>query len=360
MKQLLIVKKPAAFSNATPLDQGLTSHGVTDLSGLKDGAITFFELGAATSVYDSVNSVYKAPTKNFGIALGRPVGKGEMASGKQQLPFVIPEVDVDTLTVVKTLPVAGTHFSVAISLGNPTAGKTYTLRFYKKGVVHHERNKYAVTIKTAGNTSATYLDSNALVDAVLEAAKMEGFNLTATYSTTTVTITATDYTDWEVAAADDMPTSTVGTPTHAKKPVGDAAYVKNLAAQCAGDKGYFCTHADGREYIPGYPEDVENFTLNASGTTGNGLVEGCSTSGYAIYTLRFQVGRNSAKTRDEKVWQLVHIAIPVDSTGSYSQIADMDKILPEGDFSVVTADARALATANAQITSRVGASYRDA
>ena len=88
-------------------------------------------------------------------------------------------------------------------------------------------------------------------------------------------------------------------------------------------------------YLIGTPEDVEDFTLNDSGENRNGkdTTNGkYSTSGYAIYTLRFKVGREASKTRDERVWQNVYIAIPVDGNSTYNQITNIDKIIPTGNF----------------------------
>ena len=90
MKQLLIV------NSAKALDAGLTSHKVTDLSRLQQGAITFFELGSDTALS-------AAPAKNFAIALGM---------GAKSPAFVIPEVDIETLTVNETLPAMGVKFKV--------------------------------------------------------------------------------------------------------------------------------------------------------------------------------------------------------------------------------------------------------
>ena len=94
----------------------------------------------------------------------------------------------------------------------------------------------------------------------------------------------------------------------------DVAYIKDLASQCAAGKGFDYVEGDGKEIYPGYPEALDGTTYN-------------------IYTLRFQVGRKSAKTRDEKVWQLVHIAVPTDATCKSS----LEDILEAPDTSSSTA-----------------------
>ena len=317
MRQLLIVKSPTSFNTpATPIDNGLTSHGVNDLSGLKVGAISFFELGNSVSVHES------APTKNFAIALGRK---------NNQHPFIIPEVDINTLHVTKALPYKGHQFSVVFTMPTTIVGKEYTLRFYKKGVVPHERNSWTVSIVASTTTAAT--EATAFKKA-MDSKISDKFNLTTSVSTAQITITGSNFEDWEVKAFDSL-SSTNLVITNAEKNIGDKAFVTDLASRCAYGKGFANTYNNGDSTIPGYPEDVEDFTLNDSGENRNGkdTTNGkYSTSGYAIYTLRFKVGREASKTRDERVWQNVYIAIPVDGNSTYNQITNIDKIIPTGNF----------------------------
>ena len=317
MRQLLIVKSPTSFNTpATPIDNGLTSHGVNDLSGLKVGAISFFELGNSVSVHES------APTKNFAIALGRK---------NNQHPFIIPEVDINTLHVTKALPYKGHQFSVVFTMPTTIVGKEYTLRFYKKGVVPHERNSWTVSIVANTTTAAT--EATAFKKA-MDSKISDKFNLTTSVSTAQITITGNNFEDWEVKAVDSL-SSTNLVITNAEKNIGDKAFVTDLASRCAYGKGFANTYNNGDSTIPGYPEDVEDFTLNDSGENRNGkdTTDGkYSTSGYAIYTLCFKVGREASKTRDERVWQNVYIAIPVDGNSTYNQITNIDKIIPTGNF----------------------------
>ena len=317
MRQLLIVKSPTSFNTpATPIDNGLASHGVNDLSGLKVGAISFFELGNSVSVHES------APTKNFAIALGRK---------NNQHPFIIPEVDINTLHVTKALPYKGHQFSVVFTMPTTIVGKEYTLRFYKKGVVPHERNSWTVSIVASTTTAATEAIA---FKKVMDSKISDKFNLTTSVSAAQITITGNNFEDWEVKAIDSL-SSTNLVITNAEKNIGDKAFVTDLASRCAYGKGFADTYRSGDSTIPGYPEDVEDFTLNDSGENRNGkdTTNGkYSTSGYAIYTLRFKVGREASKTRDERVWQNVYIAIPVDGNSTYNQITNIDKIIPTGNF----------------------------
>ena len=317
MRQLLIVKSPTSFNTpATPIDNGLTSHGVNDLSGLKVGAISFFELGNSVSVHES------APTKNFAIALGRKYN---------QHPFIIPEVDINTLHVTKALPYKGHQFSVVFTMPTTIVGKEYTLRFYKKGVVPHERNSWTVSIVASTTTAAN--EATAFKKA-MDSKISDKFNLTTSVSAAQITITGNNFEDWEVKAIDSLSSINLVI-TNAEKNIGDKAFVTDLASRCAYGKGFADTYRSGDSTIPGYPEDVEDFTLNDSGENRNGkdTTNGkYSTSGYAIYTLRFKVGREASKTRDERVWQNVYIAIPVDGNSTYNQITNIDKIIPTGNF----------------------------
>lgn len=320
MKQLLIVKSDKAL-NAT----GATPY---DLSGLEAGAITFFELGGSSALS-------AAPTKNFGIALGRPNG---------QLPFVIPEVDINTLEITKALPTLGKAFKRKFTFPTPVVGKEYTILFVKKGTVPHERNTWHCSI-IAGTTTDT-TEAAALKKAIED--KMgDIFTVTQGTSTDANKLTITCKTvgeQWEAKFADALTgTSWAGSTdfVDAIPTVGDKKFIQDLASQCAAGKGFTDTEQAGRDVIPGYPENVEDLVVNNSGSNG------ASTAGYALYTLRFQVGRDSAKTRDEKVWQLVHIALPI-TNSSYS---DINGILPEGKFSKNAAAAIAADTVTTMVKS---------
>lgn len=260
MKQLLIVKSDKQLN-----DTGATPN---DLSKLKSGAIMFFEL-------DSDIAMVNKPTKNFGIALGRPNG---------QLPFVIPEVDISTLTITKSDGREGKYFKVEFSMPNPEVDKEYTLRFFKHGTQPHERNSWTVGIvakTTNANTEAERFEK-ILNDKISNdfpfRIERDGSNFKLESNV-----------DWTIQAVDSFPQGAL-TITSLEPAIGDKRYIQDLASRCAAGKGFTETYRDGANTIPGYPEEVEDVI-------------------YDVYTLRFQVGRDSSKTRDEKVWQLVHIAV---------------------------------------------------
>lgn len=271
MKQLLIVNSGKAL-NAT----GATPY---DLSGLEEGAITFFELGGSTALA-------AAPTKNFGIALGRANG---------QMPFVIPEVDLRTLTVTKATPSSAVAMKRTFTVPTVAAGKTLGVMLVKREVVRHERNTWTATVVGTGTPATDATNIKNAIDA-------KNLPFTVTVASAKVTITANNAGEqWEVVLTDALMgtafSTTSGETADPVKAFGDMVYIQDLASRCAAGKGFSDTYRDGDTTIPGYPEKVENTTYN-------------------VYTLRFQVGRDGAKTRDEKVWQLVHIAVPVSATAA--------------------------------------------
>ena len=344
MKQLLIVSD-------TTLNHGLSAGSgansskkvATDLSGLYAGAITMGELGAEYALAG-------VASKNFWIALGRPNG---------QAPFLIPEVDIHSLTVEKSTPVAATQMSIEVTMPTPsdvaelipTTSRVispiaeYGMVFIKKGTVPHERNTWTVQIASQVSTAANLATAMA---AAVNAKHSELFPFTASVSSSThVVVTCDNYgEDWEVRFIDNLEginsetkttttsggfvtgyTSTSVTFVAGRKAIGDKKDIQDLASRCAAGKGFTDTYRDGDSIYPGYPEAVADTT-------------------YYVYTLRFRVGRDSAKTRDERVWQIVHIAVPAAAstlldamfpTGKYMN-AVMDAI---GDKSVTDAAAAA-------------------
>ena len=301
MKQLLIVNSSRALG-ASKTASDVSSYNLSDLAA---GAIALFALGDSYLYTD-------IPSNNFGIALGRP---------NDQVPFVIPEVDINTLNVTIANPKLGTAVKRKFTFPTPVIGKEYAVRFIKKGTVPHERNSWICSITAGSTTAAT--EATALKNAI--DAKLQDV-FTVSVASAVVTITGKTIGDqWEVQLLDGLKDVSFAGSTDfvdAAPSVGDTAYIKNLASQCAAGKGFTDTEQSGQDIIPGYPEAIEEFALNTSGSNG------ISTTGYAVWTLRFQVGRNAAKTRDEKVWQIVHIAVPKTSS-TYSSLIN---ILPAGNL----------------------------
>lgn len=273
MKQLLIVNSTAAVNG------GATAP--TDLSAMVVGGLGIYQLDTPTAWASA------KPTTNFSIVLGR---------GANSPAFVIPEVDVNTLKITKATPSTGGVFTASITIPTVTAGSTYTLVLVKNGTVPHERNTWTAT-ETAktGDTAATI--ANRLRNYFKAAADTGSIEIAVSGTSAQVTITGLNKGEgWTLKAGDALYGTTITT-TAAVPVIGDKAYVEDLASRCAAGKGFTDVYADGDSIYPGYPEAVENTTYN-------------------IYTLRFAVGRDAAKTRDERVSQIVHIAVPVGATSA--------------------------------------------
>jgi hypothetical protein len=287
MKQLLIVNSAAALNGGMAAPK--------DIAGMVSGGIGFYALN------DLSAWLAAKPTTNFGIALGR---------GSNNTAIVVPEVDVKTLKATITEPSAATIFTASITVPTPAEGKDYTLVLVKKGVVFNERNKFTATYNLPKGKTATAADvAQALRKQFKDKADVGGLNISVTGSGAVVTLTGTDADEqWTLTAGDDLAGTTI-TETPAAPAIGDKKYIMNLASKCAADKGFKYTMDNGSDVYPGYPEPVED-------------------KQYTVVTLKFAVGRDSAKTRDEVVNQVVHIAIPADSP-ALDTIKDMFTETPE-------------------------------
>ena len=307
MKQLLIVNSAKALN----AKKSSTGAAVTpyDFSNLAEGAVSFFELGG--------NAVLAAAaTKNFGIALGR---SGDV------MPFIIPEIDINTLNITVTQPSAGQKFKAEITIPNPVAGNNYTLVLVKKGTVVNERFKFTATeFVPAGTTMTAAAMATSLGNQFKNYASNGTLAISVTVASAKITIESNNYTDqYELVASDSLHGVTVTT-TPSKPNIGDKAYIEKLAQQCTAGKGFNYLARESQDIYPGYPEPVEEIAQ-----------EELATKGYVVFNLHFATKREAGKTMDEAVWQYVHVAVPKNNT-SYSTIAAM---LPEGNFKDATSAA---------------------
>lgn len=208
----------------------------------------------------------------------------------------IAEISTRRFSYTKTSYAAGTKFSAFITVPTPVEGKDYTLMMAKKGVVLNERNKWSATIKAKqGDTAATI--ATYLANELKALGKNEAF--TASLSTATITVTATNYQDWELIASDDLFGTTVTT-THGLSPVCDDAYIKDLYRQCIGDEGIYGTDPSGMKL---YKERTIVSSIN-----------------WTLYTLQFYNPKPFKTTTGEDVRQIVHIAIPGDDVKTLDAI----------------------------------------
>lgn len=274
MKQLLIVNKTSAYAaEATG----------ADFSTLANGAIMFFSL-------EDYSKLTTLPESNFGIALGR---------GNNSPAFVIPEVDVNTLSIVKAAYQEGKKYSAEITIPTTEVGNTYTVVLIKNDGTPHKRNTWTATESLPFDDDAPQYNKEQIAELIFNKFKAMvdsgSLDISVALDGAKIIFTANNFNDfWTVKCADDL-SNVVPVVTEPEARMGDKAYVQHLASMCAAGKGFTETVLKGDGVYPGYPEPVE-------------------ADAYDVYTLRFKVGRDAAKTRDERVWQVVHIAVPTDAT----------------------------------------------
>lgn len=278
MKQLLISQKKA-YATSTAKS--------TDLTTVPEGTVAIFDLKTGALL----TSTAKA-TGDFSIVVGR---------GTDKMPLMFPEVNLKTLEVTKATYQAGATFTAKITVPTPEKGTHYTVVVTKKGTVFNERNNWTFTTVATTTTAA---DVAKQITAQINGNKYQ-LGVSASYNGGAITITALEEgKDYEVLGADGLIGVAPTDVTHGKKAELDKADIQDLASRCAAGKGFNDTYADGDSIYPGYPEVVDE-------------------DQYVLYTLRFAVPRVAAKQRDEVVYQIVHLAVPVDS----ASIATLDVIL---------------------------------
>lgn len=282
MKQLLISQKKA-YATSTAKS--------TDLTTVPEGTVAMFDLKTGNLLTNAAKA-----TGDFSIVVGRAAGK---------MPLMFPEVNLKTLEVTKATYAAATTFTAKIAVPSPTVGEHYTVIVTKKGTVFNERSNWSFTTMAKTTIAA---DVAKQITAQINANKYQ-LGVKAEYTGGTITITAIEAgKDYEVVGADGLMGVAVTDVTHGKKAVCDKAYIQDLASRCAAGKGFNYAADDGKDIYPGYPEVVDE-------------------SQYVLYTLRFAVPRVAAKQRDEVVYQIVHLAVPVASPS----LTDIDVILGIGD-----------------------------
>lgn len=278
MKQLLISQKKA-YATSTAKS--------TDLTTVPEGTVAMFDLATGALLTNAAKA-----TGNFSIVVGRAAGK---------MPLMFPEVNLKTLEVTKATYAAATTFTAKITVPTPTIGEYYTVIVTKKGTVFNERSNWSFTAMAKDTTAANVAKQ---IAAQINANKYQ-LGVKAEYTGGAITITAVEAgKDYEVIGADALLGVAPTEVTNGKKAICDKAYIQDLASRCAAGKGFNYAADDGKDIYPGYPEVVDE-------------------DQYVLYTLRFAVPRVAAKQRDEVVYQLVHLAVPVGS----ASIATLDVIL---------------------------------
>lgn len=249
----------------------IVSSRATAVEGLAKGAYALVPAGS-TAPASSATKL----TSKFAIYVG---------GGENVVPYCHPEVDINTLTVQKSLPVTGEAKKVTLTIPATEKGKVYNFTIVKKGAVLNERSNWSFSAAATGTSDATKI-AEAFVKYVN--ANNGEHKVTASNSQGVVTLQGTVGYDFEVTA--DFATPSKPSPEYVEA-VNDSAAIKQLASMCAAGKGMNYLAEDGKELYPNYLADIE---------------DGKS---YVLYTLRFAVGRDAAKQRDERVWQVVHLAV---------------------------------------------------
>lgn len=278
MKQLFICQKKA-YATSTAKS--------TDLTTVPEGTVAIFDLATGALLTNAAKAA-----GDFSIVVGR-------ASGK--MPLIFPEVNLKTLEVTKATYQAGATFTAKITVPTPEKGTHYTVAIVKKGTVFNERSNWTFTTVATTTTAA---DVAKQLTAQINGNKYQ-LGVKAEYTGGAITITALEVgKDYEVLGADGLMGVAPTEVTNGKKAELDKADIQDLASRCAAGKGFNDTYADGDSIYPGYPEVVDE-------------------DQYVLYTLRFAVPRVASKQRDEVVYQIVHLAVPVGS----ASIAALDVIL---------------------------------
>ena len=270
MKQLFIVPSGVTY----PKNE-------STINELTDGQLGIYK----TSDGIPKATTAKVKTSEFILAYGR--------KNSQAITMVINS-DAD---ITKVAAIEGVPYSADITIPTPEKGLNYTVELIRKGVGFHERNLYTATDKVRVGVDTAEKLAKSLAEQLDSKVNNGELNLKVTATDAKISITSTDWQDWELSAADDL-YSILGSnqinQTHAVTPTCDADYVKNLASVCAQNRGFNNTYADGASIYPGYPEVVAG-------------------SKYYIYNIHFQYGRKASRTRDEAVWQDVIIAVDTDN-----------------------------------------------
>ena len=285
MRNFLLAGDVSAIAAATAIDKAPA------------GALGFYYMNKGVPTVDTTG---KLITGYGQIVMGR--------ANKDGGPIIIPFYNKDFSYSKSTYSVASI-FSAKFTVPDPVIMCDHTVIFTKKGIQFNERSNWTASIHVFKDTEtaeqvaakiANYVNNNTAT-----------LGLTATVSTTDVTVTATKpAVDYEITMADALSGTTVTYITHGALGIGDAEAIKKMANMAAADAGFEYTYMDDVHYL--YP----NYPLNPNAGTNT------TDTGYIVYTLRFAVPRD-VKTRDELVHQIVQIAIPIRA----AQIATMDSIL---------------------------------
>lgn len=285
MRNFLLAGNVAAIAAATPIDEAPA------------GALGFYYMNNGVPTVDATGKLIKGYGQ---IVMGR--------ASKDGGPIIIPFYNKD-FSYSKSVYSAAKTFTAKFIVPEPVIMCDHTVIFTKKGIQFNERSNWTASIHVFKDTEtadqvatkiANYINNNTAT-----------LGLTATVSTATVIVTATEpAVDYEITMADALSGTNVIYTTRGEIGIADAEAIKKMANMAAADAGFEYTYMDDVHYLyPNYP-----FNPNTGANTTNAR--------YVVFTLRFAVP-SDVKTRDELVHQIVQIAIPMEAP----QIANMNTIL---------------------------------
>ena len=277
MKRLFIVNATAALNGGAAKP--------TNLSGMADGSIGFYECDAAAWLA-------VAPKKDFAIVAGR---------GYNNAAIVMPEVNLKTLKVVKAAYAAGTKLKKEFTIVAPADDLgvkvnnclffDYTVIVSVAGTKLNERVNYTYTERFP--KSVRPKDVAAKIGKYFSNQFAEaGVDVKVTVAAEKVSFEAAkDDSIFNVTLTDALALLAITT-TVAVAACGTPEQILSLAKACAADAGY--QYHEDRDIYPGYLADV------AKGAT------------YNLYTLSYSnVLHPAAHVMEESVNQVIHIAVPV-------------------------------------------------
>ena len=289
MKQLFIAGTSDYAASGSALD-------VKDMTTLSEGAIAITSLADGSLIESS-----EAASDDFAVFLGA-------ASGV--VPRSIPEVNFKSLKCVLAEPKAAVAevINITPTVSGVEDGDVYTVIFSKLGVAFNERSNWS--IQFVAKETSTVAD---VVAGLKKDIENKGLPFSFSSNTSVLIATAIDGSTWAVSTADEFQ-GTAAVATKGSPAVGDKEYIKDLARQCAAGKGFNYLADDGIEIYPGFPETI-------------------GADSYYVLTLRWAVPRKSAKTRDEVVSQLLHIAIPASNTNLLQALMAILPVTASGSYS---------------------------
>lgn len=279
MKQLLIVHSGTNLNGGAATPQ--------DISSMAYGSVGVYDLT------DTTKWLSAKAENNVAIVLGR---------ADRCTPMIIPEVDIQTLSASLSEHQAGKKWSASITIPDAIAKGDFTLVLTKKGVPFNERNNYSSVVPVyAGMTGKDIaaqlrktfqgMADNGTLDIEVKDEDSATVTISAVFDGPTFVLQGADaLTGTEVTVSEE------GSPA-----IGDQKYIQNLASKCAAGKGFNSNYPDGLPINPGYPEPVED-------------------TDYDVINLRFAVGRDYGKQTDERVTQMVHIAVPTSASAVLSAL----------------------------------------